>query len=237
VLSVLDDLYHFGVEWSEPGFPQPTSPEYATELGWAEADTQDRASELTGAVKLVTSLATADGLVLMDQLLRVRGFGVKIKAGTRLPAVYDGQDFERRGTAARRIDATQFGTRHGSMLRYCHSDPAAISVVVSQDGHIRVITSDRSSLPKHLSLVTSAATLQEGFFKQALRGLGNEVKLECRPTNGNPTTQQHALDSSSNLQLTMPLETGRLSLTHAMIAATIANASIATASRFTFIAE
>jgi hypothetical protein len=145
-LSVLDELYHYGVEWSHPGFPQPTSPDYADELGWATAGAEDRASELTGAVKLVTSLATADGLVLMDQLLRVLGFGVKIKAGTRLPVVYDGQDFQRRGRAARRIDASQFGTRHGPLLRYCHADPAAIGVVVSQDGHVRVITSTQGSL-------------------------------------------------------------------------------------------
>lgn len=145
-LNVLDDLYHLGVEWSDPGFTQPTSPDYATELGWAEADAQDRASELTAAIKLVTSLATADGLVLMDQLLRIRGFGVKIKAGTRLPMIYDGKNFQSRGTAARKIDPSQFGTRHGSMLRYCHTDPSAIGIVVSQDGHVRVIASAKGSL-------------------------------------------------------------------------------------------
>ncbi len=145
-LNVLDKLYHSGVEWSDPGFTQPTSPDYVTELGWVEGDAQDRASELTAAIKLVTSLATADGLVLMDQLLRVFGFGVKIKATTRLPTIYDGKNFRSRGTEARKIDASQFGTRHGSMLLYCHTDPAAIGVVVSQDGHVRVIASAKGSL-------------------------------------------------------------------------------------------
>ncbi|HEY5912799.1 MAG TPA: hypothetical protein VJA21_19560 [Verrucomicrobiae bacterium] len=145
-LSVLDELYHEGTQWSKPGFPQEASPEYAAELGWAQADAEDRASELTAAIKLVTSLATADGLVLMDRLLRVRGFGVKITIGTRLPPIYDGQDFSHRGTGARKIDASQFGTRHGSMLRYCHADPEAIGVVISQDGHVRVISSSGSRL-------------------------------------------------------------------------------------------
>ena len=120
-LSVLDEMYKDGTEWSRSGFPQEGSPDYAAELGWAEADAEDRASELTAAIKLVTSLATADGLVLMDQLLRVAGFGVKIKVATRLPVIYDGRDFERRGARATKVDPAQFGTRHGSMLRYCHA--------------------------------------------------------------------------------------------------------------------
>src|SRR2546427_2929725 len=135
ILNVLDAQYLSKVEWDAD-----QSPQSASELVFAQADAEDRADELTGAVKLVTSLAAADGLVLMDRSLAVEGFGVKIRAGGRVNRVYEGQDFARRGTRARQIDTSRFGTRHGSMLRYCQDDRNAIVVVVSQDGHTRLIT-------------------------------------------------------------------------------------------------
>jgi hypothetical protein len=110
-----------------------------TELALAEADAEDRERELTGAVRIVTSLAAVDGLVLLDPSLRVIGFGVKIRSESSIGNVYDGLDFLRRGTQAKRIDPSRFGTRHGSMLRYCRADRHALGVVVSQDGHVRLI--------------------------------------------------------------------------------------------------
>jgi hypothetical protein len=112
----------------------------------AEADMEDREQELTSAVKLTTSLATTDGLVLLDPTLRLIGFGVKIRGGTRVDTVYDGAGFATRGTRARRIDTSGFGTRHGSMLRYCRVDRRAIGVVVSQDGDVRLILPAARSL-------------------------------------------------------------------------------------------
>ena len=109
------------------------------ERDFAEADAEDRAKELTGAVKLVTSLAAVDGLVLLEPLLKVIGFGVKIKSRARIGKVYDGAALVRRKASNRTIDPARFGTRHGSMLRYCRSDPRAIGIVVSQDGHVRMI--------------------------------------------------------------------------------------------------
>src|SRR5206468_3052459 len=45
-----------------------------------------------------------------------------------------------------RKDISRFGTRHGSMLRYCQADRNAIGIVISQDGHTRLIMSAGRSL-------------------------------------------------------------------------------------------
>lgn len=94
----------------------------------------------------MTSLAAADGVVLMDSALSMQGFGVKIGGGDHVGTVYGGAAFARKGTQAKRIDLSGFGTRHGSMLRYCRVDRRAIGVVVSQDGHVRLIMSAGRSL-------------------------------------------------------------------------------------------
>jgi len=101
---------------------------------------------MTAAVKLVASLAAVDGLVLMTPALSVTGFGVKIGSTPNVTTVYDGPGFSQRGTRARKIDLSQFGTRHGSMLRYCAQDRKALGVVVSQDGYVRLIMTVRNSL-------------------------------------------------------------------------------------------
>lgn len=105
----------------------------------AEADAEDREHELTGAVKLVTSLAAVDGLVLLNPLLKVVGFGTKIKSGSQIGKIYDGPDFARKGTVAKTIDPSRFGTRHGSIFGYCRRDPRSLAIVVSQDGQVRLI--------------------------------------------------------------------------------------------------
>jgi hypothetical protein len=106
--------------------------------GFAETDLKDRSDELTGAVKLVTSFAAVDGVVLLDQLLAVKAFGVKIGSTPHVRTVYDGHTFSKRGTPGNPIDLSSFGTRHNSILRYCRNDCAAIGIIVSQDGHVRV---------------------------------------------------------------------------------------------------
>ena len=112
----------------------------------AGTDVEDREKEMTSAVKLVASLAAVDGLVLMNPALSVAGFGVKISSGPNVATVYDGAHFSHRGTRARKIDPSQFGTRHGSMLRYCAEDRKALGIVVSQDGYVRLTMTVRNSL-------------------------------------------------------------------------------------------
>ncbi len=148
ILKVLDDMYLWKVQRRlYDQTPTEAAPiELVHECSFAETDAMDREKELTGAVKIVTSLATADGLVLFDPLLVVAGFGVKIRSGGGVPTVYDGREFARKGTRATKINLSRFGTRHGSMLRYCRADQNAIGIVVSQDGHVRLIVSTGRSL-------------------------------------------------------------------------------------------
>ncbi len=113
---------------------------------FADIDATDREDELTGAVRIATSLASVDGLVLLTPLLEVLGFGVKIRTELPIGRVYVGPDFVRRGAAATRVNPSRFGTRHSSMLQYCRADPRAIGVVVSQDGQVRLVVSLGRSL-------------------------------------------------------------------------------------------
>lgn len=109
------------------------------ELFYAQADKEDRQDEVNGAVKLVTSLAALDGALLLTPDLVVKGFGVKIGPGRDVKAVLDGASLADRKRRPKQIDVTRFGTRHASVLRYCRSDSRAIGVIISQDGHVRLV--------------------------------------------------------------------------------------------------
>ncbi|MGF6310021.1 hypothetical protein ABIB82_003354 [Bradyrhizobium sp. i1.8.4] len=149
ILRVMDERYLADIENAQDALVDEgdsVPADLAIEASLADADAKDREEEMTGAVKLVTSLAAVDGLVLMTPTLSVVGFGVKIGSAPNVTTVYDGAGFARRGTRARKIDPTQFGTRHGSMLRYCAQDRKALGIVVSQDGYVRLIISVRKSL-------------------------------------------------------------------------------------------
>jgi hypothetical protein len=142
-LQVLDEWYLASVEkgiWA-----RSASPEIAThmvsEQAFAQEDSADRQSEVSGAVKVVTSLAAVDGLVLLTPGLAVIGFGTKIGPSPEVMTVYDAPAFARERTGAKTLDLSRFGTRHTSMLRYCRMDRSAIGVVVSQDVHVRLIMS------------------------------------------------------------------------------------------------
>ncbi len=149
ILRVLDEKYSSDVGRAQDAFTakeDPVPADLVREASLAETEAEDREEEMTGAVKLVASLAAVDGLVLMTPALSVAGFGVKIGSAPNVTTVYDGAGFSHRGTRARKIDPSQFGTRHGSMLRYCAQDRKALGIVVSQDGYVRLIMTVRNSL-------------------------------------------------------------------------------------------
>jgi hypothetical protein len=149
ILRVLDVTHLRNVRRKQHSYTEKNNPvpaSFSRQASLAEADADDRDNEMTGAVKLVASLAAVDGLVLMNPALSVLGFGVKIGSAPDVKTVYDGAGFSYRGTRARKIDLSQFGTRHGSMLRYCAKDRKALGIVVSQDGYVRLIMAVRNSL-------------------------------------------------------------------------------------------
>jgi len=147
-LRLLDRRYLYMLENQRNGFlDADTLPmSLSVDLSFAEGDLEDRDLEVSGAAKLVTSLAAVDGLVLMSPELFVRGFGVKIGPGRPVATVYDGSEFIKRGARASTIDISRFGTRHASMLRYCRDDPKSVGVVISQDGAVRITMAFRRSV-------------------------------------------------------------------------------------------
>jgi hypothetical protein len=99
---------------------------------------EDSNKELDGAIWFVSLLTRVDGLVLLDQTLRVRGFGVEITCSDEPSEVFVAG--RRKATRLKRIDYHHYGTRHRSMMRYCSQVPESVGFVVSQDGDVRVMT-------------------------------------------------------------------------------------------------
>jgi hypothetical protein len=182
ILQVLDESHFYGLRdliWEADRDDiediQNRLPDWLrAELSAAETDRDDRETELTGAVKLVSSLAALDGAVLLDSVLRVIGFATKIGNGPSVKKVFDGRDYGRRGPSARTIDLSGFGTRHLSMLRYCRMDGNAIGVVVSQDGQVRVVTTHK----RHLLMWERVKLLgHDDYSPKAAR---NEIQFRAR---------------------------------------------------------
>ena len=73
----------------------------------------------------------------------VRGFGVKIGTGLQVVPVPDAADFVRRGTKAKKIDPSRFcmTLQPASRPWYCRLEQGPVGVVVSQDGHVRIVMS------------------------------------------------------------------------------------------------
>ena len=148
VLSHLDHKYRqlmsrkeFDLETAN----KPISRALKAERRHADTDAEDRESELAACVKVVSSFASADGAVLLDPTLRVRGFGVKIISNRSIGDVVEGQS-STGSSRPKKADITRFGTRHTSMFRYCLGDKQALGIVVSQDGQVRLVTSAGQSL-------------------------------------------------------------------------------------------
>jgi hypothetical protein len=102
-----------------------------------EADTNEG---IAGSVRFISSLSCVDGLVLMDQRLNVKGFGVVIEGNSTLNNVFIANDSLATTELLKPIRADIFGTRHRSMMHYCLKHEGSIGFVVSQDGDIRVMT-------------------------------------------------------------------------------------------------
>ena len=75
-----------------------------SEQHFADVDEEDRESELSGAIRIVTSSASLDGLVLLTPLLEVVGFGVKVLSSPSASHVYVGHEYACRGRKAKRMD-------------------------------------------------------------------------------------------------------------------------------------
>jgi hypothetical protein len=96
--------------------------------------------EVLGAIRFIASLASVDGVVLLDRSLCVQGFGVELRTDNPLNSVFLAGDAAGSPELVREVELTHFGTRHRAMMRYCHEREGALGFVVSQDGEIQAMT-------------------------------------------------------------------------------------------------
>ncbi len=104
---------------------------------------EERTSELDGIIWFISLLTRVDGLVLMNKNLDVLGFGVEILTEEPPINVYVPSGPRATDAGLRRGDYQHYGTRHRSMMRYSAKHPGSVGFVISQDGHVRAVTSVR----------------------------------------------------------------------------------------------
>jgi len=86
----------------------------------------------------IAGLADVDGAVVMNKRFEVIGFGGEIVGDLPdVPRVMRARDLEGEEREEERTDGV--GTRHRSLYRLCAAVPAAIGIVVSQDGSVRLV--------------------------------------------------------------------------------------------------
>jgi len=127
----------------------------------------DHKNGLLGTVRFIASLASVDGIVLLDRGMAVHGFGVELRADNTLDGVLLAGDASGSPDSLREIDPTQFGTRHRAMMRYCQGRSGALGFVVSRDGNIQAMTSIGHNLVLWESIDLQLAFAGEG---QSLAG-------------------------------------------------------------------
>jgi len=97
-------------------------------------------SELRGCIRYISSLSCIDGLVVLTPTLNVLGFGTIIEFKEPPEYVYKSPIATVNESKLIQTKSNSFGTRHQSMIAYCHNNPEAIGFVVSQDGDIRAFS-------------------------------------------------------------------------------------------------
>jgi hypothetical protein len=116
------------------------------EEGLASSEETACLQEIAGCVRFVASLSRADGLVLVDGDLAVKGFGCEITLPEEPRNVLLAGNAAGAAELCRPIDFNSFGIRHRSMMRYCDRFPGSVGFVVSQDGTIRALARDGERL-------------------------------------------------------------------------------------------
>ncbi len=74
-------------------------------------------SELLSAIRFIAALARVEGVVLLDQGLKVLGFGAELRAECPLDDVYLASDARGSVSGLRRVELSRYGTRHRAMMR------------------------------------------------------------------------------------------------------------------------
>lgn len=122
-------------ELCEPG----ASADEAWQVFRNHSDTQlDRLEEsFFELARLLSDLMQVDGALVLDQSLRIIGFGGEIRVDRNVLAVSHAQDLEGRHVTPWNVQSD--GTRHRSVYRLCSVEPKMLGFVISQDSHVRMI--------------------------------------------------------------------------------------------------
>ncbi len=87
--------------------------------------------------QLIAALADVDGAVVLTKRFEILGFGAEFGGAFGAETVDRALDLEGEQREPERID--RVGTRHRSAYRLCERAHEAVSIVISQDGNVRVV--------------------------------------------------------------------------------------------------
>jgi hypothetical protein len=96
--------------------------------------------QLIRGISRISLLAAVDGAVLLDDHLRIQGFGVRfpvlLPPGTTVLDALTGSEYL----------CDQWGLRHQSVFSICQKCEQAIGLIVSQDDDVKAVKSDGGRL-------------------------------------------------------------------------------------------
>jgi hypothetical protein len=92
--------------------------------------------QLIRGISRISLLAAVDGAVLLDDHLRIQGFGVRfpvlLPPGTTVLDALTGSEYL----------CDQWGLRHQSVFSVCQNCEQAVGLIVSQDGEVKAVKAD-----------------------------------------------------------------------------------------------
>ncbi len=94
--------------------------------------------------QLMASLASVDGVVVMNRRFELLGFGGEITEARPVRQIHRAIDLEATETAIEMVDGV--GTRHRSVYRLCQAHPEALGFVVSQDGAVTIVHANNGNV-------------------------------------------------------------------------------------------
>jgi hypothetical protein len=115
---------------------------------------QETNIEIDHTLWFLALLTRIDGLVLLTPELDLIGFSVLITEISKESSEDVAIAEDVNATQISSMSATNFGTRHHSMLQYCSRHPSSVGFVVSQDGAVRAITqiNDKTIMWRNIQL-------------------------------------------------------------------------------------
>jgi hypothetical protein len=104
--------------------------------------TRVRRHQLWSTAASVGHLSAHDGCVVLDRRMTVHGFGGTIETGAAQSSPRTYVDSRTNVPLAQEQLLARFGHRHRSAFQLCQAVPRTIAFVISQDGDLRVFSSD-----------------------------------------------------------------------------------------------